>query len=169
MRSTTLTMGAKAATTDNGGASGAAIRLLDPDKYRGTVHFTIDVGGASVFVNGTKVALDGHNELALPVGTQAVRVTHPQYHDFIKFLDVPYGKLDVPVAMTQYPIVEHDIHAKPTSRDTVIVDQPPLWRRWYIAGPVIAAIAIGVGIGVGYAVHDVPAFQDCRMLAGQKC
>ena len=28
----------------------------------------------------------------MPVGTQAVRVTHPEYHDFVKFVDVDYGK-----------------------------------------------------------------------------
>ena len=58
---------------------GAAVRLLDPDKYRGTVHFAIDVTNASVFVNGTKSSLTPKGELSLPVGTQAVRVTHPEY------------------------------------------------------------------------------------------
>ena len=38
MRSTTLTLTAKeGAGTDNGGAQGAAIQLLDPDKYSGTL------------------------------------------------------------------------------------------------------------------------------------
>ena len=37
-----------------GGPSGAAVRLLDPDRYRGTLHFAIDVTGATVYVNGTQ-------------------------------------------------------------------------------------------------------------------
>ena len=53
LRSTTLAVGAK---DDAGGPSGAAVRLLDPDRYRGTMHFAIDVTGATVYVNGTKVA-----------------------------------------------------------------------------------------------------------------
>ncbi len=124
-----------------------------------------------MFVNGSKTALSAKGELALPVGTQAVRVTHPQYHDFIKFIDVPYGRtLEVPVAMTQYPIVEHDVKAHATGRDTVVYDDPPLWRRWYVAGPVVAAIAIGLGIAVGaYENGKLPGFQDCRMLAGKGC
>jgi hypothetical protein len=168
LRSTTLTLGPK---DDGGGATGAAIRLLDPDSYRGTLHFAIDASGATVFVNGSKVALSAKNELALPVGTQAVRVTHPQYHDFIKFIDVPYGKtLEVPVAMTQYPIVEHDVKAHATGRDTVLYEDPPLWRRWYVAGPIIGAIAIGLGVAVGvYENHKLPDFQECRMLAGKNC
>ena len=167
MRSTTLTLGAK---EDAGGATGAAIRLLDPDKYRGTVHFAIDVGGASVFINGTKTTLGPKGEVALPVGTQAVRVTHPQYHDFIKFIDVTYGKTtDVPVPLQQYPIVEHDLKAKPTSLDKVIIVEPPLWRRWYVAGPAIVVLAVGVGILAGAIANKYPQYDDCRMLGGQKC
>ncbi len=167
MRSTTLTIGA---SDDGGGATGAAIRLLDPDRYRGTLKFSIDVGGATVFVNGSKVALGPHGELALPVGTQAVRVTQPQYHDFIKFIDVSYGKTtDVPVNMQQYPIVEHDVKANPTSLDKVVYIEPPLWRRWYIAGPAIAILAVGIGITAGVIAHDYPSYNDCRMVGGAKC
>jgi len=161
MRSTTYTLGA---TDDGGGASGAAIRLLDPDHYRGTLRFAIDVPDASVFVNGTKVALSAKGELALPVGTQAVRITQSEYHDFIKFIDVPYGKT---VRMQEYPIVEHDVKAKPTSRDRIVYIQPPLWRRPYIAGPAIAVLAIVVGI-ITYEVITprVGKPAECRPLGG---
>lgn len=165
MRSTTLTVG----STTDGGAMGAAIRLLDPDKYRGTLHFTIDAQGATVFINGTKTPLSARGEIALPVGTQAVRVTHPEYHDFIKFIDVTYGKtVDVPVNLQQYPIVEHDVKARPTSRDTIVYIDPPWYRRWYIY-PIMAAVAVGVGVGVGIAAHDFPTFGDCRKLDGAAC
>ncbi|MEO6777774.1 MAG: PEGA domain-containing protein [Kofleriaceae bacterium] len=171
MRSTTLTLTAKeGASTDNGGAQGAAIRLLEPDKYRGTLHFTVDASGATIFINGTKVTPDPKGNIALPVGTQAVRVTHPQYHDFIKFIDVAYGKTtEVPVPLQQYPIVEHDVRAKPTSLDKIVYVEPPLWRRWYIAGPAIVVLAVGVGILAGVAVHDYPRYDDCRMLGSNGC
>ncbi|MEO8549452.1 MAG: hypothetical protein ABI678_05750 [Kofleriaceae bacterium] len=167
IRSTTLTLGAK---DDAGGATGAAIRLLDPERYRGTLHFAIDVGGATVFINGSKATLGAKGDVALPVGTQAVRVTHPQYHDFIKFIDVSYGKTtDVPVGLQQYPIVEHDLKAKPTSLDKVIVVEPPLWRRWYVAGPALVVLAVGVGVLAGALANKYPAYDDCRMLGGNKC
>jgi hypothetical protein len=167
LRSTTLTIGPK---DDGGGATGAAIRLLDPDRYRGTLHLAIDVTGATVFVNGSKITLTDKGELALPVGTQAIRVTHPQYHDFIKFIDVPYGKTqEVPVPMTQYPIVEHDVKAKPTNRDTIVYVDPPLYRRWYVAGPAIVVLATGFGILAGVLAHHFPQADSCRKLAGQSC
>ena len=169
MRSTTLVFGAVNGT-DDGGASGAAIRLLDPDKYRGTLHFTLDVTGATVFINGSKVTLGAHGEVAMPVGTQAVRVTHPEYHDFIKFIDVQYGKTtEVPVSIQQYPIVEHDVKSHPKNTDKIVYVEPPSWRRWYVLYPVLTAVAIGVGIGVGYAVHDFPFHDGCRTLGGSNC
>ena len=167
MRSTTFTLGA---TDEGGGANGAAIRLLDPDRYRGVLHFAIDVNGATVFVNGSKASLSPKGELALPVGTQAVRITHPEYHDFIKFIDVPYGRtVDVPVRLQEYPIVEHDVRAKPTSRDTVIYQNPPVWKRWYVTGPVITAIAIGVGILTYHFTKNGLDASTCRPIDGRNC
>src|SRR6185503_1596782 len=62
LRSTTLSVGARA----DGGPTGAVVRLLEPDGYRGTLRFAIDVAGATVYVNGSKVALSPRGELALP-------------------------------------------------------------------------------------------------------
>ena len=161
LRSTTFAVGA---TDEGGGASGAAIRLLDPDKYRGVLHFQLDVTGATVYVNGAQVALSGKSELALPVGTQAVRITHPQYHDFIKFIDVAYDRtIDVPVHMQEYPIVEHDVRAANSfERGNVTYVDPPLWRRWYVAGPVIAVVAVGVGLLAYHFAHDGLDATTCR-------
>ena len=166
LRSTTLAIGGK---DDGGGPSGAVIRLLDPESYRGTLRLAIDVTGASVFVNGTKVAPSPAGELVLPVGTQAIRVTHPEYHDFVRFIDVDFGRTtDVPVGMQQYPIVHHDVQGKPISRDRIEYIEPPLWRRWYVVGPAAIGLAIVTGIAVGYAVHHFPG-SDCRKIGGERC
>jgi hypothetical protein len=166
LRSTTLAIGASAADTPNG----AVVRLLDPDKYRGTVRFNFDVTGVTVQVNGTKVNLSAQKEIQLPVGTHAVTVTHPQYHNFVKFVDVQYGTTtDVQVGMKQYPIVEGDIHAKPGSKDTIIYTDPPVWRRWYVTGPAIVVLAVGAGIIAGVVAHDFPQFDNCRKVGGNPC
>jgi hypothetical protein len=166
LRSTTLAVGGK---DDGGGPAGAAVRLLDPDGYRGTLRFAIDVTGATVYVNGSKVAPSPRGELALPVGAQAVRVTHPQYHDFVRFIDVDFGKTtDVPVNMQQYPIVEHDLQGKPIQRDRIEYLEPPLWRRWYVVGPAAVGLAIVAGFAVAYATHNFPS-GDCRKIGGERC
>jgi len=93
LRSTTLAVGAQ-----QGGdsAAGAAVRLLDPDRYRGNVKFNFDVQGATVLVNGTKVQLPATKEPALPVGPHAVTVTHPQYPNFVKVVAIAYGRTNGP-------------------------------------------------------------------------
>ncbi len=167
LRSTTLALGAKDSVDS---PMGAAVRLTDPDKYRGTVRFAFDVSGAAVLVNGTKVQLNANKELALPVGTHAVTVTHPQYHNFVKFVEVPYGRTtDVPVSMKQYPIVEHDIQGRPGSADTIEYIDPPLWRRPYVAGPAIVVLAIVTGIVVARVAHDFPDYDNCRKVGGAGC
>jgi hypothetical protein len=166
LRSTTLAVGAK---DDGGGPSGAAVRLLDPQGYRGTLRFAIDVAGATVYVNGSRVQPSPRGELALPVGAQAVRVTHPEYHDFVRFIDVEFGKTtDVAVGMQQYPIVKHDLQGKPINRDRIEYIDPPLWRRWYVVGPAAVGLAILSGFAVAYATHNFPS-ADCRKVGGERC
>jgi len=167
LRSTTLAIGG--ARDDGGGPPGAAVRLLDPDSYRGTLRFAIDVTGATVYVNGSKAQLTPRGELALPVGAQAVRVTHPEYHDFVRFIDVEFGKItEVAVGMQQYPVVEHDVLGKPINRDQIEYIDPPLWRRWYIVGPAAVGLAVVTAVVVGYAAHNFPS-ADCRKLGGGRC
>lgn len=158
LRSTTLAVGTKDSP------SSAAIRLLDPDRYKGTVHFTIDAPGATVYVNGAKVALQ-NGEIQLPVGTQAIRVTHPQYRDFVRFVDVTYGdKTEVPVSMQNYGTIEHDIKGKPTNLDKIEYYEPPVWRRWYVAGPAIVVLAVAAG--VIFASHPPSADSKCTVGSG---
>ena len=163
LRSTTLAVGGK-----GDGPTGAAIRLLDPDSYRGTLELAIDVTGATVYVNGTKVA-PAAGKLTLPVGTQAIRVTHPEYHDFVRFIEVEFGKTTpVAVDMQQYPIARRDVLGRPINRDRVDYIDPPPWRRWYVVGPAAVGLAIVTAVIVAYAVHDFPA-GECRKVGGGSC
>jgi hypothetical protein len=162
LRSTTLAIGGKA--DDGGGAPGAAVRLLEPDRYRGTVRFAIDVGGAQIYVNGSRVKL-ANSALSLPVGTQAVRITHPEYRDFVRFIDVPYGKtLEVPVNLTQYPAVEHDIQGRPINTDKITYIDPPWYKRWYVIGGAAVVLAVGAGIIAAQVAGDDGPSGPCRMI-----
>jgi hypothetical protein len=168
LRSTTLSVGGTAAGDT---PMGAAVRLLDPNSYRGVARFRFDVQDATVHVNGTKVPLGANKELALPVGTHAVTVTHPQYHNFVKFVEVQYGgSTDIEVAMKQYPIIEHDIQGKPTSRDRVTYVATPWYRRPYVTVPAILILAVGAGVLTYVLTRDTfPDYENCRMVGGGMC
>ncbi len=167
LRSTTLSVGT------HGGAdspAGAAVRLLDPDRYRGIVKFGFDVQDATVLVNGTRIQLPVNKELPLPVGTHAVTVTHPQYHNFVKFVDVGYGRTTaVDVSMKQYPIVSHDMQGKPTSRDTIEYVRPAWYLRPTFTVPVIVVLAITAGVIAGALAHEFPLYENCRKVGGDEC
>ncbi|CAN5769654.1 hypothetical protein BH11MYX3_BH11MYX3_25100 [soil metagenome] len=166
LRSTTLQVGAK---DDGGGPNGAAVRLLEPERYRGTLHFVIDVNGATIYVNGTKTTLSRTSDIALPVGTQAVRVTHPEYRDFVKFIDVPYNQTtDVAVGMTQYPIIQHDLQGKPLSTDRITYVDPPWYRRPLAVGVGATVLLVATAIIVGNLVHNFPD-GECRRVGGEPC
>jgi hypothetical protein len=164
LRSTTLAVGAQ-----QDGPQGAVVRLLEPERYRGALRFAVDVSGATIYVNGSKVAASAKGELSLPVGTQAVRVTHPEYHDFVRFIDVTYGKTtDVAVTLQQYPIVRRDLQGKPVNSDRITYVDPPWWRRWYVVAPAAVGLAIITGVVVAAIVRD-PFDAPCVTADGKKC
>ncbi len=166
LRSTTLSVGVKEDT--GGGPTGAAVRLLEPDRYRGVLRFVIDAKGATVYVNGTKAVLGTKNEVALPVGTQAVRVTHPEYRDFVRFIDVPYDRTtDVSVGMTAYPIIKHDLQGKPINSDTTQYIDPPWYRRPLFVGGAAVVVTVATALIVAAAVRDPLA--NCRKVGGGAC
>jgi hypothetical protein len=166
-RSTTLAIG-----RSSGGDTPAAavVRLLDPDRYRGTLRFAIDAPGATVYINGSVAAPSTTGELVLPVGAQAVRVTHPEYHDFVRFIDVEFGKTtDVTVDLQHYPIARHDVAGQPLQRDRIEYLDPPLWRRWYIVGPAAVGLAVVTTILAAYVSHNFPDDARCHKLGGGDC
>jgi hypothetical protein len=168
LRSTTLAIGA--AIDTGGGPSGAAVRLLAPDNYRGTLKFALDVTGSSIFVDGSKLTPSPAGELTLPVGTHAVRITHPEYRDFVRFIDVEFARTtDVTVGMQQYPILRRDLAGKPVDRDKIEYIDPPVWRRWYVVGPAALGVGILTAVIVAYASHNFPGGGKCHTIGGGDC
>jgi hypothetical protein len=160
-RSTTLSLGAPAAGTDDvqGGAPGAAIRLLAPEKFIGKLTVTVDAPGASIYVDGKRIGKSPAPPVELPVGTHALRVTHPEYRDYVRFVDVPYAEkaTEVQVGLEQFPIVERDLQSKQGGAQQVDYIQyapahTPWYRHWYI----LAGIGVVAAVGAG-AIFDATA------------
>ncbi len=138
--STTLSLDAVARPgADRGPLRAALTRILEPDRYVGQLQIKVDVQGAEVQIDG-RPAHAGLVEL--PVGTHALRVTHPAYHDFLRFLDVTFGApISVEVNMAAYPLAEGEMtERRRRSLGALPKRYLPWYRTWWalsLAGVVL--------------------------------
>lgn len=128
---------------------GALVRLLTPRRYRGTLALAINAAGAQVFVDGRRVARAPVTKpIALPVGSHALRITHPEYRDYVRFVDIAFGqRVALEVAMKPLSVVESEVTrtGPPGSGDAGAAR--PWYGRWYvIAGVGVAVLAGSIAI-----------------------
>lgn len=167
--STTVSLagGGTRAANDREVVRAALTRILDPSRNIGRLQLRLDVQGA-------EVQIDGHPSHAgiveLPVGTHALRVTHPAYHDFLRFLDVEFDKtLPVDVNMAAYPLAEGEMTEK-QRRDLAVLARRrvPWWRSWWalsLAGVVITGVVTGAVFGARPGLPSVDASSPYRPVA----
>jgi hypothetical protein len=119
-----LRKGAEAAAAREG-----VIQLLAPAAHVGTLALHVDVPGATVFVDGRVAGRAPLAPLAVPVGTHALRVTHPRYRDFVRFVDVRFEERnDLRVELERFAVVG----------DSLVARRPP-------GGPAAPWILAGAG------------------------
>src|SRR5262249_31143866 len=69
--------------------------------------------------------------LTTSVGTHALRITHPKYRDFVRFVDVPFEHLEtLDVELRAFPVIEDRMRGAPVGP-----------RPWYQSGWVVAGFA----------------------------
>jgi hypothetical protein len=137
--------GGDARASDREALRAGLVRILDPARYVGRVALKLDVQGAQLEVDGKPVSF---GTIELPVGTHALRGTHPAYHDFLRFLDVEFGKtINVDVNMAMYPLAEGEMTERarrglaPPPRRKI-----PWWRSWWalsLSGAIITGATVG--------------------------
>jgi len=145
------------AVAEQGGIKGGAVRLLDPERFTGRLVIDTPVKDAVIYVDGRRVGKSPAPPSALPVGSHALRVTHPEHRDFVRFVEISFDK-DTPVAveLTPYASIETEMGVSDTGAprpNVTYVDGKPRWYRnwWAIAGFSAAALTGAVIIGVATA------------------
>ncbi|MDB4970007.1 MAG: hypothetical protein JWN44_5696 [Myxococcales bacterium] len=146
--STTISLagGNTRAPHDRDTVRAALMRILDPGRYNGRLQIRLDVQGAEVQIDGRP----SHSGLVeLPVGTHALRVTHPAYHDFLRFLDVEFDKtLPVDINLAAYPLAEGEMTENQKRGLPSATRKPLKWyRTWWalsLAGVAVTGITVGV-------------------------
>ena len=83
VRSTTLEL--EAARREEEVRAGVT-RLLAPERYVGTLALDVSVPGAVIYLDGQRLGAAPLAPHRIAVGEHAVRVTHPEYRDFVRFV-----------------------------------------------------------------------------------
>lgn len=154
VRSTTLEI--SNTTEKEKAALAAATRLLAPERYVGTLRLTSSVAKAIVFLDGHKVATTPTNAISVYVGSHALRITHPEHHDFVRFVDVEFDEqMEVEVTLRELPGVSRSLAKKnllaPSAADVQMVStKTPWYRRWYTiaGGAIVVGVTTAIIVGV---------------------
>lgn len=137
----------------------AVVQLLEPARYLGNLRVDAAIPGAAVFVDGRRVGVTPLAPVPLAVGPHALRVTHPDARDYVRFVDVsfeetaaitaelvPYASVDTAINATGSPI-------GPTVTGRGAARSPAWYRRWWaVAG--FSAVVLGGAILAGTALAD---------------
>jgi len=119
-------------------ARAAAYRLVVPGSYLGTLALQVEVEGAQVFVDGKSVGKAPIGPIALPVGTHALRVTHPRYRDFVRFVEIEFDKTAaLRVGLTEFAAITDDMSGRPIPEEK---------RPWYQTGWAYAGFGVVVAV-----------------------
>jgi len=165
VRSTTLEI--VDATTAEQAARAAAFRLLEPTRYVGRLAVTVDAKKASIYVDGKLVAKSPTKPVALPVGTHALRVTHPEYRDFVRFVKIEFDEdLKIEAGLQRYRVIRSEVGVKPGGADPTAgviyrgVEPTPWYRRWYTVAGGSTILLVGSAVIVGLIVNGIDADRE---------
>lgn len=147
VRSTTLELGQG---NNKQAARGAAYQLLAPERYAGRLVAKVDIEGASIYVDGQRLGQSPSPPVNLSVGSHAVRITHPEYRDYVRFVDIRFDQnTDIKADLQQFPIVATDITQNPKDRPRQNIiyqgqEPTPWYRTWKgVAGVAGASFVVG--------------------------
>jgi hypothetical protein len=171
LRSTTLELSADGTAAD--AARAAAYRLLAPERYTGQLALEIDVAGAAIYIDGRRVATSPATALSLPAGTHALRITHPEFHDFVRFVEVEFDRTETIAAdLQRFPIVGRGVERRGDAAAVVVAggaeggfEPAPWYRRWYVIAGASAVVFVGSAVLAGALAGGIDS--DREKIVGQ--
>lgn len=132
----------------------AAVRILAPERFAGTLEILLERFGAEVFVDGTRVGTTPLPPISgLEPGAHAVRIALKSYDDFDRFVDIRYGQTTLVAARLvgttiDAAIVSEELHTFVQAYR----DRTRLNRALALGTVVLGAAVAVVGGGLFYLV-----------------
>ncbi len=152
--STTAVLSGDAAQKQ-GEARAAAYRLLAPAAYVGTIALSTDIPGAVIYLDGKQVGKSPAAPVKTSVGTHALRVTHEQYRDYVRFIEVKFDETaKIDISLKEYPIV-NDGMIENGGRLGGPIEERVAPRPWYRKGWAVAAMGTALLIATAITVAIV--------------
>jgi hypothetical protein len=136
----------------------AVIRLVDPARDTGTLQVTSPIDGAVVYVDGRRIGATPLAPMTLPVGAHALRVTHPDARDYVRYVDVDFERTTAIAAeLARFASIDTAVSATGAPAGATLARgaaRDPAWyRRWWaVAG--FSAVVLGGAIIAGTALAD---------------
>jgi hypothetical protein len=159
IRSTTIEL--SSSSDAKAASAAAAARLLAPDSYIGTVNVTTPVKGAIVYVDGQKRGTTPTGPISAPVGSHALRVTHPEHRDYVRFVDIEFGKATAinaelqPLPGVSQRLSREGIIDGGVAGGSIKYNETPWYFRWYTITGGAAAVAITSALIFGAVRDDI--------------
>ncbi len=134
----------------------AVVRLVDPARDVGSLKIASAIDGAVVFVDGRRLGKTPLAPATLAVGAHALRVTHPDARDFVRFVDIEFeATTQIDAELVRYAGIDTAMSATDPKLGPAAVRgvaRDPAWyRRWWaVAG--FSAVVLGGAIIAGTAL-----------------
>ncbi len=149
LRSTTLELGSELGKSTNKkrASKAAAAQLLAPNLHVGTLKIESSVPGATVFLDGHAITTTPDKPIRIYVGSHALRVTHPEHSDYVRFVDVRFEEETlVKAELMDLPGLSQKLSATGILHDadntTVQYRERPWYYQWYTITGGVAILAI---------------------------
>jgi hypothetical protein len=135
-------------------SNAAATRLLVPEKYVGSLVVKAKVKGAIVYVDGQKRGTTPAKAISGSVGSHAIRITHPEHRDYVRFVDLQFGKqTEIKVELKMLPGVSKRLALEGViggggggGNVNTAAGETPWYLRWYSIGGGLTLIGVSSAI-----------------------
>lgn len=135
----------------------AAYRLLRPEQLRGTLQVLVNIAGATVFLDGKRIGVSPLRTplSGLEVKEHSLRITHPEFVDFIRKVKVRFQKTSLVRVVLNRPKVDPVRPSHKGPLPPVVKDRPTPWYATWWFWTIVGVVAVGTGAAVGIAAPRV--------------
>ncbi|MDY0000290.1 MAG: PEGA domain-containing protein [Polyangia bacterium] len=136
----------------------AAYRLLKPEQLRGSLQVLVNIPGATIFLDGQKVGVSPLRTALsnLEVREHSLRITHPEFVDFIRKVNVRFQKTSLVRVTLNRPKADPSRPTDGSHLPPAVRNKPTPWYSSWWFWTVVGVVAVSAGAATGYFLPRLP-------------